>query len=342
VGGHPIAPEPLMWSRSRRAAGSAMAAPDPARSEPVTGVAPSGGRLLRSTEIQARPAPLFPSVSALRFHETLQRAPTDPARPLPGHFEPLVRAIAGSRPVATRTGPGTRAALAAAGKEAATVGGVIHLRRALDRSARSAEIVAHELVHAARPSARPRFFADDHHGPEEALAEHTGRLARALVAPQVATPPVRRAADKLAWGTQGLAVGALGGALQALSNDAATRPPAARVVARQALPATKASLVERTADLFRQPAVSPSVADYPRPGDGPIVRRSSWEPAPSVQREYAPSPTSSSNATTAETEEAAAPAPISGAVFDALVEALEQRVIDELERRGLRHHPGVF
>jgi hypothetical protein len=29
-------------------------------------------------------------------------------------------------------------------------------------------------------------------------------------------------------------------------------------------------------------------------------------------------------------------------LFDALVDALEQRVIDELERRGLRHNPGVF
>jgi hypothetical protein len=33
---------------------------------------------------------------------------------------------------------------------------------------------------------------------------------------------------------------------------------------------------------------------------------------------------------------------VDAATFEALLEALEQRVIDELERRGLRHHPGVF
>lgn len=31
-----------------------------------------------------------------------------------------------------------------------------------------------------------------------------------------------------------------------------------------------------------------------------------------------------------------------GAFFDRLVDALEQRVLDELERRGHRHAPGVF
>jgi hypothetical protein len=261
----------------------------------------------------------------------------EPARPLPHFFQPLVRVIAGSRPVAMRTGPGTSAALAAAGKSAATVGGVIHLRRLPDRSPASAEIVAHELVHAAHPSPRPRFFGDERRGPEERLAEHTGGLARALVAPRLAAPPARRSQDRLAWGTQGMAVGAMGGALRALSNEIVPIPAVAQ---RKAQPPRAGSLVERTADLFRQPAGGssprvPAVADpeFPRPGDPPIVRRSSWD---SVQR-FSNPPIGATITT-----EAATTGGINAATFDALVEALEQRVIDELERRGLRHHPGVF
>jgi hypothetical protein len=257
----------------------------------------------------------------------------EPARPLPHYFAPLARAIAGWRPVAVRTGPSTAAALAAAGKSAATVGGVIHMRRFPDRSAGSAQVVAHELVHVARPSARARFFADDRHSPEETLAEHTGQLARALVAPHVATPPARRSHDRLAWGTQGMAVGALGGLL-ARSNDVA-KPPPPPVVRRRSDPSARPSLVERTADLFRQPVAPrvPAIAnpEFPAPGDPPIVRRSSWGTPPQTLD----SPAS-------EATEATAPGGMNTATFEALVEALEQRVIDELERRGLRHHPGVF
>jgi hypothetical protein len=29
-------------------------------------------------------------------------------------------------------------------------------------------------------------------------------------------------------------------------------------------------------------------------------------------------------------------------MLEQIIDALEQRVLEELERRGLRHHPGVF
>jgi hypothetical protein len=245
-----------------------------------------------------------------------------------------------------RTDPGARAALAAAGHPAATVGGVIHLHRPPDRSPRSTEIVAHELVHAAHPSPRPRFFGDTRGGSEEALAEHTGGLARALVAPRLAAPPPRRAQDRLTWGTQGMAVGTMGGAIKALGKEigAAAPPTPTPMVQRTPVPALRGSLVERTADLFRHASGAPAAvgggqaahvagsADFPRPGDGAIVRRSSWG---TVAREYLPSPSTTTTGN-------AATGGVDPALFDALVEALEQRVIDELERRGLRHHPGVF
>jgi hypothetical protein len=325
-----------------------------------------------------RPRPAAP---AARFHEILQRAAAEPAVALPQHFRPLATAIAGTHPVTVRRGPATTAALEAAGKPAATVGRVIHLRRPLDRSPQSVEILAHELVHAAHASPRVRFFGDERHSTEEHHAMRTGRLARALVAPpatgdggaapatlvraldapQVASPPAQRSRDRLAWGTQGLAVSSLGGTVKALAGEIAAKIPAtggakAPTVHRRTSSGGRSSLVERTADLFRQTAgpsatgpagagassaaagtgtpangmspVSNLEPSFPRPGDPPIVRRSTWSGVQRFNEGQAPA------------------APTKGGIdpvlFEALVEALEQRVIDELERRGMRHHPGVF
>jgi hypothetical protein len=312
---------------------------------PPRPVARDGRRPAGTSSPESRPAPLFPTSSVQRFSETLRQLPAEPAQPLPHYFQPLARAIAGSRSVVMRTGPATQAALAAAGKAAATVGGVIHLRRAPDRSPGSAHIMAHELVHAARPSSAPRFFGDERHSAEEALAERTGGLARALVAPQVATPPAQRAHDRLAWGTQGMVVSAMGGALKTLNHEspAAPAPPPPPVVQRKVQGGT---LVERTADMFRRPSGSsapsgggsrlPAVTDtqLPRPGDPPIVRRSQY---PTVQRALDTGMASPSGDT-----EATMVGGLNAATFEALLEALEQRILDELDRRGLRHHPGVF
>lgn len=234
-----------------------------------------------------------------------------------------------------RTGSDTRAALAAAGKPAATIGRVIHLARAPDRSASSAEILAHELVHVAHPSARPRFFGDNRHGPEEARAQRAGQLVRALAATQLVTPTK----------TQSLAVGALGGAVRAPAND--TVPPSQQV-RRTTRAGTRPSLVERTADLFRRTTSGPTgaatgaptgagapTATNPRPGDPPFVQRSTWGVAQTDLQPVTP-------VSAAPKQDPATTPGMSAATFDALVEALEQRVIDELERRGLRHDPGVF
>ena len=270
--------------------------------------------------------------AASRFTTALHRGPADPAQALPSHLQPLARAIVGSRRVTLRTGPSARRALAAAGKQAATVGGVIHLRRAPDRTARSAEVLAHELVHAAHPSPRPRFLDDDRHSHEESLARRTGSLVRALVAPQPA--------PGLARGTQGLAVGAAGGVMNALSHDPNHRSNTSiqrSLASASSLPKGKgshmpeSSLVQHTAELFRQASVPATVGshavvrrqadpDHPQPGDPPIIRRASWsggvQPTPEVVA-----------------------TPVGGPDY---MESLEQQVIDELERRGLRHDLGVF
>jgi hypothetical protein len=119
---------------------------------------------------------------AERFSQVLRRRGSDPAVALPRHLHVLARTLAGPAEIKMSSGPHTRAALAAAGRPAATVGRVIHLASHPDASARTAEIVGHELVHAARPSSRPRFFDDDRHSAEEALAQRTGGLIRSLAA----------------------------------------------------------------------------------------------------------------------------------------------------------------
>ncbi|MDP9075355.1 MAG: DUF4157 domain-containing protein [Actinomycetota bacterium] len=271
--------------------------------------------------------------AAARFSAALRTGPADPVQPLPGHLEPLARAIVGSHRVSMRTGPTTQRALVAAGKQAATFDRVIHLRRAPDRTPRSAEIVAHELVHAAHPSPRPRFLDDDRHSHEETVARRTGGLVRALSAPEIATVP--------AVGARGLSVGAGAGVLNALSRDSRQRsaPPLPSILASASSHSKgpgptmpESSLVRRTAELFRQaslPAIAdPTTAvrrepdpDDPRPGDPPIVRRYSGEAGAQVA--------------------GLVDAPAASAVQDHIA-SLEQQVIEELERRGLRHDTGVF
>src|SRR5690606_30698437 len=108
--------------------------------------------------------------------EVLRRAPAAPA-PLPRHWRPLARAITGTRHVRVSTNSGSRAALRAAGKVAATTGDVIHLARPL-RSEADAPLLAHELTHVASPSPAPRFFDDHRDSPEERRAELVADVIR--------------------------------------------------------------------------------------------------------------------------------------------------------------------
>jgi hypothetical protein len=101
-------------------------------------------------------------------------------------------------------------------------------------------------------------------------------------------------------------------------------------------------LAERTADLFRQPGASAPDPHNPKPGDAPTIRRAPDDaPLSSSGSSSTPTPTLSTGATTPTVSPADLKTELDKMV-DRVVEALEQRVIDELERRGRRHHPGVF
>lgn len=138
---------------------------------------------------------------AQRFVAELARHTPDPVIALPPRLAPLARALGGAAPVELRAGPGSAAALAAAGRPAATVGRVVHLSRRPDTGPASAAVVAHELVHATRPrhdAARqhepgpiPRFFHDDLFDHEEGLARTIGSLVKRMTASDAApmVPP---------------------------------------------------------------------------------------------------------------------------------------------------------
>ncbi len=122
-------------------------------------------------------APPAPAASpADVFLEQLDREPPTTVQPLPPVFRPLAAVVAGTTDVRVATGPGVQRALGDVGKQAATMGSTIHLASAPADTARDVAVVGHELVHVAAPSARPRFFGG-HPDAEERSAERVAAAA---------------------------------------------------------------------------------------------------------------------------------------------------------------------
>jgi hypothetical protein len=283
------------------------------------------------------------------------RPPAKPAQRLGG-------GLAGRRPwVVAPLGTNERGARAEL--DVLPVGPGLSASAVADRSPRRPEVVASELVGHVRPSALPTAPAFS--GPDRKTRPGpippTDRLLRSLIRPTAAPPASDVAGRRMTWGTQGLPVGTGGGFLKALSGNGG-RAAGDRLRATLGLTPPIAglagsSLVERTAHLFTagqrqgrsgRPAGSAGIrraaassatdrrpdADRvdltePRPGDPPIIRRGSW---PRVMRRE--------GSAIAEIGESSAA--LSGEQLALLIDAIEQRIIDELERRGRRHFPGVF
>lgn len=298
-----------------------------------------------------------PGVSlADRFLAELARHRTQTTQALPAHFRPLSRTLVGERPVRVATGAPTRRALAAVGKEAATTGGTIHLARRPDSSRRSVEIVAHELTHAASPSPEPRFFDDDRDSPEERRAEVIGRIMarnQASVAPPGAMVAARADAPERRVGTAHLPVGS---PMHMLNTSASSGPPVP-AVARRARPDSGDTV---TADQMIQRLTAGG-------GSGGRIQRSPDHPSTTLQRDTmtdtqpstttspgAPGPSGSGTPDEHGDDNAGGDAPsLVGRFFDgmtsseyhdfvdAVVDALEDRIVGELERRG-GHLPRRF
>lgn len=150
---------------------------------PVAPVAPAAA--LPPLPDHADPADRF--LAELARGEARRPAPSR----LPRRFEPMARSILPAhRRARVSTDEASRRALAAVGKVAATTDDVIHLARPLDGTTRSHEVLAHELTHVGAPSPAPRFFDDDRDSPEERRARQVGELmARAPVGTPPAAPP---------------------------------------------------------------------------------------------------------------------------------------------------------
>ena len=112
-----------------------------------------------------------------RFLDVLQATPAPAVQRLPQRFATLARAVTGGTDVVVRHDSAARAALAAVGKRAATIGSTIVLP---ERPGASTDIgvLAHELTHVAHPSPVPRFYADDHDSAEERQADAVAQLIR--------------------------------------------------------------------------------------------------------------------------------------------------------------------
>jgi hypothetical protein len=250
------------------------------------------------------------SASALadRPPVTPHRIPTPhppvPSSSLPARFRPLTTAVVASR-VRIAHGPASRRALRAVGRPAATLGNVVHLSRAPDGSAASSELLAHELVHAATAPARPRFFAEPGHDEEEERAMRIGRVARSMQ--QARVEPVRRVA----------AVPVAPRVVQRVEQAAPQLAAAQLAAPQQVAPAA----VGADELIRRQPTIG---SHRRRPTATPPATPPTQTQTPQQVQESGGRPTP------------AGPAPVSQRLndFEELLDMLEQRVLNELERRG--------
>ena len=275
-----------------------------------------------------------------RFVEELGAGGSEQINPLPSWAAPLARSIHGAQPARIVTGTATRRALRSVGAVAATTGTTVHLAVPPRLAPESIGVLAHELSHVADHVVAPRFFGGDlaDHGEGRAralgtLAASAAGRARALGANPVAAATgvlSSRSIDRA--GARGsvssLPVGGVGGLI------AAGTETARNLVMRSATP--------EAAELGEEPGA----IDIPPTGAGPaeLDPQTSFNKAQSSGGSDgdAPAPREAASKTAG----GLVPGAVSAATdshsrMGELLEALEERVLAELERRGGRW-AGVF
>jgi hypothetical protein len=300
------------------------------RSTDVTTGVDDAAAVVRSPGIAAGTRPstqssTHPDTSAMqdRFLEVLAASPAQRPTALPHRFQPLARGLT-QRPVLIAHDSTTRAALRAVNRPAATLGNVLHLQRSPDDSAATHELIAHELVHAASAPTRPRFYAEPGHDHEEHRAMQVGLLARAS-----RTSAVDASALPLAKGAP---------VLPRVVQRTEAAPTPAGVVSSAVAPVSAASpSVQRSVGGSTGTggsAVSGSATSMP---SSRSAQGTSTSAGSRVQRSVAEgSETSSAVTTNGLSSESTATTSARLNDFEELVEMIERRVLNELERRGGR------
>ena len=252
---------------------------------------------------------------------------------------PLARAVTGQRltPLYT-TGPATRHALHSAGARGATTGSTMHLPEPPRPEPRALALLGHELAHVAESSPRPRFLLDSPPATGDEGERRARRLGEAVQAGALGKPvgpATAPPADIIAGGRVAhLPVGgapAIAGAVRQAARDSNASlpeagwpgvaiPSAATATAPPPLPATvggPATATPATGDV--------AVAGWP--GTAPA-------PRPSVAADPRADPTAPGAGLTTG-------AHLGHGQVSELLEALEERLLADIERRGGRY-AGMF
>lgn len=243
-----------------------------------------------------------------RWEAVVAARPLETPRSLPAPYRAMAATIAGApHPPRFTTGPATRHALAAAGALGATTGSVVHLPT--PPSPATAAVLAHELAHARRPVRRPRFLLPSLSGvvdDDERAASAAGGL-RAGGIPSDAAGMSAGIVDQLPVGS------GMGGV-----TDVAAR------VAR-------ATIIEAGASM--------PVPELAATGGGSPTQAAAPAPAPAPAG--TPPAQGSGTATTKATDVPQSTAGAQPLDVELVVEAVEERLLREIERRGGRW-AGVF
>lgn len=302
---------------------------------------------------RSRPAADFPKVlsAEARWRAALRTAPLESVQPLVGRWASLARVITGRAYTSYTSGPATRQALRTAGALGATTGSVIHLSRVPSDRVEDAAVITHELAHSRTPVQRPRFMLADHstHNEEERAAQRTARLAGAGGV----------AAGRFLPGLiDTLPVTGIGGLIEAArtaagpfagSQTAAAGLAAAAGFSPGSLPGFAETAQAGGSALSGQVLANPSAGGLQAAGGGPPPPgggQMGTDLFGSGPRDTAagaslpglnPPPTAGTGRPPRESPMTA----LGVADFDRLLEALEDNVLRDVERRGGRYE-GVF
>lgn len=299
------------------------------------GIASDGLATVRTTIGRTR-APSRDHV-AEQFLTELSRGDRRRPQPLPAPYHPMAEAITGHHRVLISTDDASRRALRAVNKVAATTGDVIHLPAPPTTGRQHTELMAHELTHVAHPSPAPRFFADDHRGPEERRADEMARvIARSPLAPtasigrrmvSTSTAPRDASVDTSIGGVIRRSPASRRASSGAIGASVSAAALAEQIISGVAPSSSSSSTIRRFDNMPPLPPIPPPTHATSSPPIAPPIDTSPgskafWEQVDSTedsaewfQRQL-------------------------HANFDRIVRLLEHHMIGELERRGGRSWKG--